>query len=142
VVILGRVEQPIDSVGEVPQDRQLGQVLQHPPQVVTFGLRELLPTLHDQMRVLEHERRLLLDRQAGLGLGPLSVSLLLPPGPAPPARRRSQPPHRIEHQFVDLLNDVEDAQLSGFWFGEPKLLGPIVLILRFQTGGLAFLMVI
>ena len=65
--------------------------------------------------MLEHEGRLLLERQAppgrGPALGPLAAPLLLPPGPAPPAHRRPQPPHRVEDQLVDLLEDVEDAQL-------------------------------
>ena len=65
------------------------------------------------MPVLEHEGRLLLERQAppGLGLGTLAPPLLLPPGLAPPLHRHPQPSHRIEDQLVDLLDDVEDAQL-------------------------------
>ena len=38
VEILGRVKKPVDPIGEPPQDCQLGQVLQHPLQVVLFRL--------------------------------------------------------------------------------------------------------
>ena len=57
----------------------------------------------------------------GLGLGSLAAPLLLAPGLAPPAHRRPQPPHGIQDQLVDVLDDVEDAQLMirvGPQFGQ------------------------
>jgi hypothetical protein len=114
--VLGRVEQPVDPVGEPPQRRQLEQVLQHPHQVVALGLGELLPALDDQAAMLEHEVGLLLERRpattgGGPGRLPLTAPLLLPPGPTPPGHRRLQPSHGVRVQAVDRLEGVEDAQL-------------------------------
>src|SRR5918998_5091996 len=68
------------------------------------------------MAMLEDEACLLLQGGSAasgsdLGLLALAASLLLAPGGAPSGHRRSQPPHGIEDQFVDVLEDVEAAQL-------------------------------
>src|SRR5208337_3406976 len=116
VEILGRVEQPVQPIGEPSQRRQLGQVFQHPPQVVMLLFCEVFLTLHDQIPMLEYEVRFLHDRHpaAGcccLGLAALAVPLLLPPALASPTHGFLHSPHGIQHQLVDVLDDVKDAQL-------------------------------
>lgn len=114
--VVGCVEQPVDPVGKPPERCQFGQVLQHPDQVVALRLGEVLPPLHDQVTAFEEEGRLLFDRHAaarrrGLRLGALAAPLLLAPGLAAATHRRAQPPDRVEDQLVDVLDDMEDAQL-------------------------------
>ena len=46
-----------------------------------------------------------------LGLGPFPAPLLLATGLAAPTHRRPHPPHRVEDQFVDVLDHMENAQL-------------------------------
>ncbi len=82
--------------------------------MLLFG--EVFLTLHDQIPMLEYEVRFLLDRHpaAGcgcLGLAALAAPLLLPPALAAPAHGFLHSPHGIQNQRVDVLDDVEDAQL-------------------------------
>src|SRR4029077_2366490 len=99
VKVLGRVEQPVDPVSELPQYAQLRQVFQHLCQVPTLGLGEVLSAFHNQITMLEHKVCPLLDRRpaspgSGLGLLALAAPFLLTAGLAPPAHGCPQPSHR------------------------------------------------
>ncbi len=64
------------SANRYAQAHPQEKVFQHLRQIAMLRLGEILPAFHDQMTTLEHELRLLLDRQApadggGLGLGAL-----------------------------------------------------------------------
>jgi hypothetical protein len=61
VEIHGRVQEPVDPVGEPSQDRPRGQAFQHPLQALASQLDEVLTGLHGQMTMLEHEGQSFLD---------------------------------------------------------------------------------
>jgi hypothetical protein len=110
-----RVEGPIDPVRKPRQCGLSGQVFRHPRQGVALAVGQLLAPLHDQVAVLEHELRLLFDRQAAAcrgrpGLGALAAPLLLVAGFAEPIHGRPQAPQNIQDQGIDLLDHVEDAE--------------------------------
>src|SRR5271166_3379538 len=82
--------------------------------------REVLPPLHDQVTMLEHKMRLLLDCQAAtlgssLCLLAFATPFLLATSFSPPAHCTSQASQRIQNELVDVLDNMKYAQLMlGF----------------------------
>jgi hypothetical protein len=110
------LEEPARLAGEVPERPQLGQVVEHPDQVVPLRLVQRVGLFDDQEAMLEDKGRLLLEpRTLGRPDGPSGLAgsppLAFAAGVPPPPQGVSQPAHRSKDQGVDVLEEVEDAEL-------------------------------
>lgn len=108
------VEQAIDRQDKFAQSEKLWQIAKHLTEPASFAAVEVFGPTDDQMPMLPDEVGLLLLRFALTGAGSFlrfAQTTASPSASAGASMPTTQTPDRVKDTIVDVLDDMEDAEL-------------------------------